>query len=128
MFKFLLVIICFSNFIFAQTLNTYTNYQEAIAQGIKENKPVLMFVYTDYCPWCDKMKKNTLKNKKTIDFISKNYIFLSIDKEKDEYPEKFIPRFIPTTYLIDSKTQEEIYALYGYKTTTQLIEELTDEE
>lgn len=128
MFKFLLAIICFSNFMIAQTLNTYTNYEEALSAAKKENKPLLMFVYADYCPWCDKMKKNTLKNKKTIEFISKNYIFLTINKEKDEYPEKFIPRFIPTTYLINSKNEDEIYALYGYKTTTQLIEELSDEE
>lgn len=128
MLKLFVTFIGFSYFILAQELVTYTHYQEAINQAKQQNKPLLMFVYTDYCPWCDKIKQHTLKHKKTIEFISKNYIFLSIDKEKDEYPEKFIPRFIPTTYLIDAKTQEEIYALYGYKTTTQLIEELSDEE
>ena len=107
---------------------TYTNYNEALTQAKKQNKPLLMFVYTDYCPWCEKMKKTTLSHKKTIEFINKNYIFLTINKEKDDYPKEFIPRYIPTTYLIDAQKEEEVYALFGYKTSSELIEELSDSE
>ena len=128
MLKWFIAIICFSNLLLSQSLHTYTNYNEALAQAKKQHKPLLMFIYTDYCSWCDKMKKNTLSHQKTIEFINKNYIFLSINKEKDAFPKEFIPRYIPTTYLIDSKTQEEIYALFGYKTSSELIEELSDNE
>jgi thioredoxin-related protein len=128
MFKLFFLLIGFSYFVLAQNLITYTNYDQALAVAKKENKPLLMFVYTDYCPWCDKMKKNTLSHKKTIEFIQKNYIFLSVNKDNSVYPEKFIPRYIPTTYLIDATNEEELYALYGYKTTTELIKELDDDE
>lgn len=128
MFKFLFSLICFSNLLLAQSLMTYTNYNEALTQAKKQNKPLLMFVYTDYCPWCEKMKKTTLSHKKTIEFINKNYIFLTINKEKDDYPKEFIPRYIPTTYLIDAQKEEEVYALFGYKTSSELIEELSDSE
>ncbi|MFA7091690.1 MAG: thioredoxin family protein [Arcobacteraceae bacterium] len=127
MFKFLISIICFSNLLLAQSLLTYTNYDEAIHQAKKQNKHVLMFVYTDYCSWCDKMKKTTLSHQKTIEFINKNYIFLSINKEKENFPKAFTPRYIPTTYLIDAQNQEEIYALFGYKTSSELIEELSND-
>lgn len=128
MLKFLFFIICFSNLLLGQPLKTYTNYEEALHQAKTQNKRVLMFMYTDNCSWCKKMKQTTLNDKKTIEFINKNYIFLAINKDKGTYPEKFIPRYIPTTLLIDQKNEEEIYALLGYKTSSELIDELNDDE
>lgn len=128
MLKFLLSIICFSNLLFGQTLVTYTNYNEAIKEAKSHNKRVLMFMYTDTCSWCKKMKQTTLSDAKTIEFINKNYIFLTMNKEKGIYPQKFNPRFIPTTLLIDPKDEEELYALFGYKTSKELMDELNDDE
>lgn len=128
MLKFIFSIICFSNLLFGQTLITYTNYNEALHQAKLQKKRVLMFMYTDNCSWCKKMKQTTLNDPKTIEFINKHYIFLTMNKDNGTYPEKFTPRYIPTTLLIDAKNEEELYALLGYKTSRQLIEELNDDE
>lgn len=124
--SFILLFVLFS-MLFAQPLETLSSYDEAIKKGLKENKRVLMLIYSDYCPWCEKMQKQTLTNEKVIEFINKDFIFVKINRDKGAYPKEFIPRFIPTTYLIDPKSQEEIYALCGYKTATQFLNELADE-
>ncbi|RXJ60629.1 thioredoxin family protein [Candidatus Marinarcus aquaticus] len=123
---FILLFLLFST-LFAQPLETLSSYDAAIKKGLKENKRVLMLIYSDYCSWCEKMQKKTLSNEKVVAFIQKDFVFVKINREKGEYPKEFIPRFIPTTYLIDPKSQEEIYALYGYKTATQFLDELSDE-
>jgi thioredoxin-related protein len=128
MIKLLLTLTLFVTFSVAQPLKEASSYEEAIKQAQKVNKPVLAFVYASYCPWCDKMKERALKRPEIIDFINKTYVFVRINKETDEYPQQFNPRFVPTTYVIDANTQEEIYALYGYKTPKQFLEELDDED
>lgn len=126
MFKIILISLYFTITLFAQNLVTFTNYEEALNSAKKNGKNILMFVYTDSCSWCKKMKKETLSNKNSIEFINKNFIFLTINREKDSFPKEFSPRFIPTTYLIDAKNEEEIYALYGFKSSKELISELDD--
>lgn len=128
MIKLLTTLMLFFTLSYAQTLQEASSYKEAIKQAQQSNKPVLAFVYADYCPWCDKMKERALKRPEIIDFINANYVFVKINKEIDEYPQQFNPRFIPTTYVIDAHTQEEIYALYGYKTPKQFLDELDDED
>lgn len=124
--KFLLFIIL-SVFIYADSLSILTNYDEAIKEAKESKKRVLMFMHSDYCPWCKKMKDTTFKDAEAIKFIKQRYVFVSINRDKSSYPDKFFPRFIPTTYLIDPENEEEIYALYGYKSAKYLIKELWDE-
>lgn len=127
MYKNFILLFLVSSILFAHPLEMLTSYEKAINKAIKENKRVLMLIYSDSCSWCDKMQKKTLSNEKVIEFIHKDFVFVKINREKGKYPKEFTPRFIPTTYLIEPKSQEEIYALYGYKTATQFLYELSDE-
>jgi thioredoxin-related protein len=109
------------------SLKEVETLDNAIKVAKDENKKILFFVYSEYCPWCDKMKDETLSNDKAIKFINDKFVFVRASKELDDIPKEFNPRFIPTTYLIDPNTKDEIYALYGFKHTNELIEELEDE-
>lgn len=125
--KFLLSLFILFTFGFSSELKIYYSYDEAVKIAKIENKDILMFVYSERCPWCHKMENKTLTDKKVIDFINDKYVFIKINKDKDIYPRDLEPRFLPTTYLLDKKTAEEKYAFYGFKTTNQLIEELNDD-
>ncbi|MEA3352378.1 MAG: DUF255 domain-containing protein [Campylobacterota bacterium] len=126
--RFVLFTLVFISLAYSSKINEAETYKEAIELGIKENKKVLMFVYTDYCPWCTKMKRETLKDPEAVEFINSRYIFVKANKNKADIPSDFKPRFIPTTYLIEPETQDEIYALYGFKSTEHLVNELWDEK
>ena len=125
--KFLLTFIMIYSLSFSVQIEEAENYKDALQKGKQQNKMVLMFVYNEFCPWCEKMKRETFTDPKTIAFINKKYIFLKVDQDKDKFPARFNPRFIPTTYLIDPKTREEEYALYGFKSTKDFINELQDD-
>ncbi|WP_419770251.1 MAG: thioredoxin family protein [Candidatus Marinarcus sp.] len=124
--KIFFLLLALYSLLLSENLNQASTYEDAIQQAQAEHKMVLLFLYSNNCPWCKKMKETTLHDAKAIAFINKHYIFLSLNKDTKEYPKAFFPRFIPTTYSINPQTQEEIYALYGYKTSEQLINELSD--
>lgn len=109
----------------AGELKRYLNYDEAIKVANKENKKLLMFVFSSHCPWCLKMKKTTLQNDEISNYINKNFVFLMINQDSTEFPEEFRAQMVPTTYFIDPKTQTALYSTIGYLKPDMYIEELT---
>lgn len=109
----------------AGELKRYLNYDEAIKVANKENKKVLMFVFSSHCPWCLKMKKTTLQDDEISQYINKNFVFLMINQDSKEFPEEFRAQMVPTTYFIDPKTQKALYSTVGYLKPDMYIEELT---
>lgn len=101
------------------------NYENAIAKAKKSNKRVLLYLKSGYCPWCHKMEKEILHNKKITKFINDNYIFLTLDKDNDEYPKQFFSDIVPTTYLIDPTSQDKVHTMYGYVKVPVFIDELS---
>ena len=126
--KILFFILLLSSCLFAQNnLKIINNYNEAIKLAKAQGKPVMMLVYADFCPWCTKMKERTLYKKKVSEFINKNYIFVQQKRDQDLKPNnKFYSRFIPTIYVINPNSQEELFALYGYKNQFQFMKEVNE--
>ena len=124
----ILFLVCniYADLSFSNQIKVYTDYQQALQIAKKQHKKLMMFMHTKYCRWCIKMQKTTLQDQKVIDFINKNYIFLSMDKDTGKYPKQYRPRFVPTTYTIDPITEEEIYSLYAYKNAKEFLSELED--
>ena len=126
--KIIISLLLFLNLAFGATLKDVELFEKALKMAKVQNKRVLMFMYSEYCPWCEKMKETTLSDKKVINYINSRYIFLKMDKDMGEYPEELEPRFIPTTYVIDPKTRESIQDIYGYKSPKNFIKEFWDDE
>ena len=99
----------------ASMLKYASSYEEAIALGKKENKNILLYTYSEYCPWCTKMQKTTFKNEKVINYINKNYILAKVDINNDTFPLRFKPNGVPTTYIINSITENKLISMRGYK-------------
>lgn len=109
---------------FADSLKVYDSYIDAMFAGIKGDKNVVLFIESDFCPWCKKMKKTTLSNSEVINLLNKKYIFLKLNKDTDFIPEQFIPNGVPTTYVIDPKVEESIFSLRGYKSASSFLSRL----
>lgn len=106
-------------------LNIYYDLDIATSKAKKENKSIVLYVYSTNCPWCKKMDKNTYKNNHVITELNKNYIFVKLNRDIDKIPEELIPRFVPTTYILN-KDQEEKFAMYGYKNADEFLLVLED--
>ncbi len=105
------------------------SYKDAIEQGIKESKSIVLFAHHPQCPYCRKMEANTLSDKKVIKLLNEKFIFVSVDvsldMEIEDVPSEFIPAGTPTTYVIDPKTQKKLYSLRGYKSASSFLSRLT---
>jgi len=92
------------------------SFNEGIKIGIKDKKPVIVFVSSDYCKWCSKMKEETFSNKDVIKAME-GFVFVIVNIDNSfqsfEYEGKklSLPDFMgffgvrgtPTTIFFDSK-------------------------
>jgi len=101
------------------------SYTDAIEQGIKEKKSVVLFAHSPFCPWCRKMEADTLSNQKVIQLLNEKFIFVTIDLstdiETEDVPKRFLPQGTPTTFVIDPTTQEVQFTMRGYKKAKSFI-------
>ncbi|MBI2427757.1 MAG: DUF255 domain-containing protein [Ignavibacteriales bacterium] len=61
----------------------WKNFNDGLAQAKKTGKKVLIDVYTDWCTWCKKMDANTYSDPKVREYLTKNYILVKLNPEKD---------------------------------------------
>ena len=85
----------------------------AFDKAKKEHKIVLIMAVSQGCKWCEKMKSETLANKKVLDKLKK-YILVMADREIPKEREQLPPfKHVPIIFFINSK-KEELDNLRGY--------------
>lgn len=47
-------------------------------------KPIVIFIYTDWCKFCSGMKKNTFKNEKVARLLNDHFYFIKLNGEEKE--------------------------------------------
>lgn len=109
----------------AEEFKVYKNYDKALKKAKSSSKNLMMMLHSPHCPWCERMKEETLSQKETQDFIQKGYVFVSLNKYRDDYPKKFQSNMIPTIFLIDSKNENENYKMLGFQTVESFIDEVS---
>lgn len=100
-----------------------TRYQQALEMARKENKPILLDLYTDWCGWCKKMDAGTFTDPQVIEF-SRRMVFLKLNAETEQdgiaLQQKFEIASFPTTLVMDSGG-EEIDRVPGYLTAEEFV-------
>ncbi len=57
----------------AQQMHWYS-WNEGSAKAVKENKKILLYVYTSTCGWCRKMESETFQNDKVAELVNANFV------------------------------------------------------
>ena len=123
--KIFLAIAFLASFCLATELKIEEDPAKALEIGKQQNKKVIMFIHTKYCPWCSKMKKETLKDEKVINLINEKFIFSSVDQDKGLLPANLNPKFVPMTYVIDTKMNKVVGVLPGFMKADIFMEEIS---
>jgi thioredoxin-related protein len=89
------------------------NLKDALLQAKREHKPLMIYVKSDACAFCDKMKNNTLSDA-GIQANIQDFIFVTADKSSSE-AQKYLPatRYTPTVYFISSELKA-VNTVKGY--------------
>ena len=96
-------------------------YEELIELLDNPNKPLaVLFFSAKWCTWCEKMKKETLKDDKVIKALDR-YVFYVVDLDKEgKVGKKYGVGGIPAYCIID-KREKPFRKGAGYKTPSSFV-------
>lgn len=115
----LLPVLC--AFVFGDYLKSYAAVLE---QARKENKIGLFMIEGNGCPWCIKMKRDTLNSPEILKELEKDFVIGIVKKDEDiTYPEYLRPNFIPVIYFINHK-EEVINESVGFKKAVYFMDDI----
>jgi len=85
----------------------------AFDKAKKEHKIVLVMAVSQGCRWCEKMKAETLSDKKVLNKLKK-YILVMADRETPKERKELPPfKHVPVIFFMNDK-KEELDSLRGY--------------
>jgi thioredoxin-related protein len=113
---------------FASEVNYLRDYQTAIQKAKEQNKMVMLVVVGDYCPWCKKFERKTLKSSEVMAQANEQFVGLVIDKYKDKgnYPKAFFSPLIPAVFFIDPASEKSLLETVAYMKKNDFLENMDD--
>ena len=111
---------------FASHMGYSRDYTAAFNQAKKENKPLMLVVGSDYCPWCRKFERKTLQNVKVAIKVNQNFIAVVVDKRRDKstFPTKYASPITPAVFFINPQDNLVIGKSVGYIRKNDYLEKL----
>jgi len=116
---------------FAKTMGYEISYAEALKRARVEQKPMMLVLVANFCPWCRKFENRVLVKKEVDAIVQADYIPVILNKEKDAFPKKFDMSFTPIIHFIDYKNQESYEHVVGYNNKdefTRLLKKYHDKK
>ncbi len=62
----------------------WLSFEELATQFKEEQKPVLIFIYTDWCKYCKMQKNTTFKDTFVVTTLNEKYYVLKLNAEREE--------------------------------------------
>jgi len=66
------------------TTKSWTTVEEAVSLAKKDQKKILVDVYTDWCKWCKVMDDKTFSDSEVSSFLAKNFHLAKFNAEQKE--------------------------------------------
>lgn len=105
--KLVLILLLLSTFLNA------TPFQKLRQTAVDENKLLWVFIETDNCGYCKKMRKEVIDSGLFQREASQKFIFAPLhDKEAEK--EGFDVVFFPTSYIVNPTSKKIIEQFFGY--------------
>lgn len=111
---------------FAAEVNYLRNYDMAVKAAKEQKKILMIIVVGDYCPWCKKFERKTLKDPAVMAKINESFVGIIIDKYKDKgkYPKEYYAPLIPAVFFIDPKDQKSLFETVAYMKPDEFMENI----
>ena len=101
-----------------------TDLNQAMQEAKATNKSIFVDFYADWCAYCKEMDEVTYENPQVKEKLTKNYVLLKVDVDKNpDISSKYKAYSLPTMIIMDSNGNE-IKRIIGYQTPEQLISQI----
>jgi thioredoxin-related protein len=133
--KNIFIIALLSTFLFGANVDDYAksegferDYKTALTKAKKADKPLMMVLGADYCPWCRKFERKTLSSKDVKDFLNSELVTLVVDKkyDKESFPKEFQTNMTPRVFFINPHTQKDFFQTAGYVKKADYLKKLRE--
>lgn len=92
----------------------FTNFKKGLEVAKKQEKLVVIYFYSEHCPYCYQVEEFVFGDEDIEKFLNKNFIVISIDYgEDDELSEKFNVFGTPTFVILDPKSGRVLKKIFG---------------
>jgi thioredoxin-related protein len=116
---------------FADTIQWH-DYKTGSEISKKTNKKLYIYFYSNTCPWCVKMEKDTLADKDIAKYLNKNYVPVKVDVSKDMATARLYKIGpIPANIFVEPDVKTLIYNRPGYvhaQTFYSILEAIKNEK
>ncbi|MDQ1325470.1 MAG: hypothetical protein QG564_594 [Campylobacterota bacterium] len=100
---------------FAVQMQYQTGYKAALEKAKKEHKLLMVFMSTNYCPWCRKLESRVLSREDIDKDIKAQFVPLMLNFSEKNFPSQFNDIAItPVIYIIDPITEKIQNTFVGY--------------
>jgi thioredoxin-related protein len=62
----------------------WLTWEEAIAKSKTEERKIMVDIYTEWCGWCKKMDKETLREEFIVQYVNENFYAIKFDAQHTE--------------------------------------------
>jgi thioredoxin-related protein len=89
-------------------------YNDALKRASKQDKPVILYFYSNYCTYCAAMDRDTLSDVEIKRTLVADIVYYRVNVDhQEQIARKYSVRGYPTTWLLEP-TGKPIAAIPGY--------------
>ncbi len=112
---------------YAKEMSFYRDYDLALVEAKKTDKPIMLVIVADYCPWCRKLERRTLASDEIKARLNEVVSVVMDQKyDADRFPKMFLTPRKPTVFFINPHTGEHFYESIGYVKKDEFIDTLDE--
>lgn len=105
----------------------WRNYgAQAYRAAAAGHKPLFVFVFADWCRWCQKLERETLETPRIRKWLTERYVPVAVDYDKQpKLAAALGARLVPTVVLV-SPQGEKLLRFFGFLTAEDLEQTLQE--
>lgn len=125
--RILLLTALFVGALFANDIAWNKSFDAAKIKAEKENKIIYAVITSETCRWCRKLENETLKKKKVIQNLNRNYAAVALTRGKDKYPPCLKAPMVPMSYFLTPEGNV-LYSVPGFWSEEDYLSMMADVE
>jgi thiol:disulfide interchange protein len=99
------------------------NFESAVREAAKSNKPIMIDFYADWYGWCKKLDKDVYTDPKVIE-ASRKFVAIKLDADENrEILQRYEVQGLPTVTFLKPDTKE-ISRVVGYRSAEEFLKEM----